>query len=48
VAEVARSHDALLSRCSWGLLLARKLHLEAYMRRCVLCVRAWVCDERGE
>jgi hypothetical protein len=35
VAEVARSHDSLISRCSWGALLARKLGLEAYLRRCV-------------
>lgn len=33
VAEVAAVHSQLLSRCSWGNLVSRKLGLEAYMRR---------------
>lgn len=54
VAEVAAVSDQLMSRCSWGALVARKLGLEAYERRlvdvgvgwavaCGLCV--WVSQE---
>lgn len=33
VAEVAATHDQLISRCSWGSKVAKKLGLEAYLRR---------------
>jgi hypothetical protein len=33
VAEVAAAHDQLMSRCSWGTFLSKKLGLEVYLRR---------------
>lgn len=47
VAEVAAVSDQLMSRCSWGALVARKLGLEAYQRRWVgggvVCVGRVAC-----